>query len=374
MTSIDMHFRRAADWRLGAMIATMLALAPAPMLAQGSAASCMAHAGSMTPAGWTTPQTRQSVRASTGTVASRNAPLSLVADVPLPGAAKRFDYQSLDTTTGRLYISHMHGDRLDVFDTRANKLVASLEGFPGATGVWAVPALHHVYVSATGRHEVAVVDDRSLQVIAWVRGADFPDGIAYAPGERRVFVSDENGGADLVIDGVTNANVGVIALGGEAGNTHDDEVSHCIIVAVQTKNEMVAIDPGSMKIVARYHVACDHPHGFLVDAPSRLAFVSCEGDSRLLVIDLRSMRTTAAFKVAEGPDVLAFDPGLRRLYVACESGSLEVFEERDGALTRLSAYHAPHSHTVAVDPATNRVYLPLQDVNGRPVLRILSAK
>lgn len=373
MTSHRTIVRALAAPRFGAMIATMLTLAPLPILAQGSAARCMARAESMTPAGWAAPQPREPARTSTGASASHATPLTLVADVPLPGPAKRFDYQSLDSATGRLYISHMHGDRLDVFDTRANKLVASVEGFPGATGVLAVPALHRVYVSVTGEHEVAVVDDRTLRVIARVRGADFPDGIAYAPGERRVFVSDENGGADLVIDGVTNANIGMIALGGEAGNTHYDDVSHCIVVAVQTKNEMAAIDPGTMKIVARYHADCDHPHGFLVDAPSRLAFVSCEGDSRLLVVDLRSMRTAAAFKVAEGPDVLAFDPGLRRLYVACESGSLEVFEERDGALAQLSAYHAPHSHTVAVDPATHHVYLPLQDVGGRPVLRVLSA-
>ena len=299
------------------------------------------------------------------------APLTVVADIPLPGAAKRFDYQSLDTTTGRLYISHMRGDRLDVFDAHAQKLVASLEGFPGATGVWVVPSLYHVYVSVTGRHVVAVVDDRTLKTIAQVKGADFPDGIAYAPDERRVFISDKNGGADLVIDGVTNAKLGVIALGGEAGNTHYDAVSHCVLVAVQTKNELVAIDPGSEKIVSRYPMPCDHPHGFLVDEPNRVAFVTCEGDSRLLVVDLRSMRTTETQRVAEGPDVLALDPGLHRLYVASESGSLAVFEAQGAALLPLGEYRAPHSHTVAVDPATHRVYLPLQDIDGKPVLRIL---
>src|SRR5215213_10650099 len=30
-----------------------------------------------------------------------------IVDVPLPGAATRFDYQSLDETTGRLVIAHM---------------------------------------------------------------------------------------------------------------------------------------------------------------------------------------------------------------------------------------------------------------------------
>ena len=265
----------------------------------------------------------------------------------------------------------MRGDRLNVFDTRSQKLIASLEGFPGATGVWAVPELHKVYVSVTDEHQVAVVDDRTLKTLAMVTGADFPDGIAYAPDERQLFVSDEHGGNDLVIDGATNERVGLIPLGGEAGNTHYDAVSHCMLVTVQTKNELVAIDPGTRRIVARYAMACDHPHGFLIDERDRLAFVTCEGDAKLLVLDLRTMRTTATLKIPDDPDVLAFDAGLHRLYIACESGALAVFEERDAKLIPLGDYRAPHAHTVAVDPTTHRVYLPLQDVNGKPMLRIL---
>lgn len=332
--------------------------------------SCAATTTSMTPATWAPPPdaTSPSRNASEPATAAK---LRVVAEIPLPGAAKRFDYQSLDSTTGRLYISHMRGDRLDVFDTRNGKLVASLEGFPGATGVWAVPALHKVYVSVTDRHEVAVVNDQTLKVVARVLGADFPDGIAYAPDEHQVFVSDEHGGNDLVIDGSTNARVALIPLGGEAGNTHYDGVSHCALVTVQTKNDLAAIDPGTHRIVARYAMACEHPHGSLIDEPHRLAFITCEGDAKLLVIDLRTMRTTASLKVPDEPDVLAFDEGLQRLYVACESGALTMFEERNGALTSLGEYRAPHAHTVAVDPKTHRIYLPLQDVDGRPVLRIL---
>ena len=266
----------------------------------------------------------------------------------------------------------MHGDRLDIFDTQAGKLIASLEGFPGATGVWAVPELHKVYVSVTDRHEVAVVDDRTLRTIARVAGADFPDGIAYAPDEHVIFVSDEHGGIDLVIDGSTNSQVARVPLGGEAGNTHYDAISHCMLVAVQTRNELAAIDPGTRRIVARYPMPCEHPHGFLIDAIARIAFVTCEGDAKLLVVDMRSMRVTATLAVPNDPDVLAFDRGLRRLYVACESGALAVFDVRGGSLTSLGEYRAPHAHSVAVDPTTHHVYLPLQDIGGKPVLRILS--
>ena len=272
----------------------------------------------------------------------------------------------------------MRGDRLVVFDTRTQKLVSSNEGFPGATGVWAVPELHRVYVSVTGRHEVAVVDDRTLAVVAHVGDVQFPDGIAYAPHEQKVFVSDESGGNDAVIDARSNTLTGRIALGGEAGNTHYDAVSHCILVAVQTKNELVAIDPASDRIIARYPMSCDHPHGFLIDEPNRLAFVACEGDAKLLVVDLRTMRVTATLRTADDPDVLALDPVLQRLYVGCESGAVSIFEERfaegRGTLASLGEYRAPHAHSVSVDPATHRVYVPLQDINGKPTLRILEAR
>jgi DNA-binding beta-propeller fold protein YncE len=302
----------------------------------------------------------------------------MVADIPLPGPARRFDYQSFDSTTGRLYIAHMRGDRLVVFDTRAQKVIASNEGFPGATGVWAVPELHRVFVSVTGRHEVAVVDDRTLAVVARVAGVQFPDGIAYAPAEQKVFVSDETGGIDFVIDARSNTVAGRISLGGEAGNTHYDAVSHCIVVAVQTKNQLAAIDPASQRIVARYPMSCDRPHGFLIDERNRLAFVTCEGDAKLLVVDLRTMQITGTLRTAGDPDVLALDPGLRRLYVGCESGAVSIFEERlaegRAALAPLDEYRAPYAHSVSVDPTTHRVYVPLQDVNGKPTLRILEAR
>ena len=88
------------------------------------------------------------------------------------------------------------------------------------------------------------------KITSRVGGIRFPDGIAYAPDADKVFVSDESGGADVVIDAKTGTKRSTIELGGEAGNTHYDSVSHCILVAVQTKNQIVAIDPVSEKIVA----------------------------------------------------------------------------------------------------------------------------
>ncbi len=73
------------------------------------------------------------------------------------------------------------------------------------------------------------------------------------------------------------------------------------------------------------------------------------------------------------PDVLAFDPGMRRLYVASESGVVAVFELNGRDLHLLGRKLLAHeAHSVAVDSATHLVYFPLQNIQGRGVLRVMS--
>jgi DNA-binding beta-propeller fold protein YncE len=299
--------------------------------------------------------------------------LRQVADVPLPGAPVRFDYQSADSAAGRLYISHMNDGHVVAFDTRTRRVVGNIPDMPRVTGVWAVPELHKLYASVTGHHHVAVIDLPSLTVRATPGPIGFPDGIAYAPESKRIFVSDESGGSELVIDGVTDHVVATIPVGGEAGNTKYDPGSGCILVAVQTRNEIVAIDPGTAAVVARYALTRgDHPHGMQVDSPGRLLFVANQGNATMEVVDLRTMEVTDIAPTGDDPDVLAFDPDWQRLYVATEGGGLWVYRVSGRRLVVEGVLDLPHAHTVSVDPTTHLVYLPLQSLDGRPTLRILS--
>jgi len=84
------------------------------------------------------------------------------------------------------------------------------------------------------------------------------------------------------------------------------------------------------------------------------------------------MKVLSTHTVGDDPDVLAWDAAWRRLYVASESGVLTAFVADGAALHPVGEIRAPHAHTVSVDPRTHRVYLPLENVDGRPVLRILS--
>jgi YVTN family beta-propeller protein len=290
----------------------------------------------------------------------------------LSGGATRFDYQSFDANTGRLYIAHLGDGALTVFDANKETVIGDVKNLPRVHGVIAVPELHRIYASATGSNDLAVIDDSTLQILARVPAGDYPDGIAYASKVNKLYVSDLHGKTDTVIDANTNQRLTTIALGGGAGNTQYDSVSEHIFVTVHGQNQLAEIDPTKDQVIARYPISgCSEPHGLLIDSEHRLAFVACEENAKLAVFDLEAKKMTATHSVGADPDVLAFDKGFGRLYVSAESGIITIFDEHGRTLEKVGeGLFAPNAHSVAVDSNTHRVYFPLQNVGGKPVLRI----
>ena len=299
-------------------------------------------------------------------------PLQLVANVPLPGPSNRFDYTSLDPTSGRLYIAHMNAGQLLVFDTRKRRVVKTIAA-PGVHGVIAVPQIHRVYASATDARQLYTIDSRTGRVLNRAPAGEYPDGLAYDPVERRVFVSDESGGIEAVFN-AAGRRIATVQLGGEAGNVQYDRRSGNVLADVQSRNHVAVIDPRSNRVVRQIALpGCDHPHGLNVDMPRRLAFVACDGNAKLLTLDLKTMKVVGSMHVGESPDVLAFDTSSRRLYIAAESGVVAVAVERGRKLVKLGQGKlASNAHTVAVDPSTHHVYFPLErGDSGHPELRIM---
>lgn len=298
-------------------------------------------------------------------------------DIVLPGAANRFDYASIDSKRHLLFIAHLGSGSVIAVNLKTERVIGDIRDVPDVHGVLAVPEIGEAFATATGRNRLDVISERSLRVIAHAPAGVYPDGMAYAPDVHEIFISDEIGGTETVVDTRTDRRVATIPMGGQVGNSQYDPVTHRIYADVQTRDQIVAIDPRADRIVRRYSLpkSCHHDHSLLIDAAARLAFVACDGNARLLVVEMRNMRVLAVRAVGRDPDVLAFDAGLHRVYVASESGVVSVFELERRRLRLLGRkFLADEAHSVAVDPETHLVYFPLQNVNGHGVLRVMAPR
>jgi DNA-binding beta-propeller fold protein YncE len=335
-----------------------------------------------------------------GLAAERSGPASRlfegVGDFVLGARTDRMDYQSIDPAARRLYIAKMGAGQLLVFDLAQNKLVAQLGGFPKITGVLVVPELHKVYASvpgggvmsslfvglgmaglSSGHGAVAIRDTQTLKELARLPGGVFPDGIAYDPRQHRIFVSDELGAGLTVIDAEGNKPTARIESGGEAGNVRYDPATARIYVPDQSHNALVVIDPGRNSISARHPLAGgEHPHGLAISPKGGIGYVACDGNDRLLTVDLASGRVMNSLPVAHDPDVLAVDAAANRLYVASESGNLSTFNIAvpEAPVPLGDVFVAEEAHSVAVDPDSHRLYFALANLAGHAALRVLAPK
>jgi protein-tyrosine-phosphatase len=234
------------------------------------------------------------------------------------------------------------------------------------------------YNDTDARHwhenKIGVVSLAEMRVIKKIPTEDKPDGSTYAAPFHKLYVSDERGKAEAVVDTTRDEIVRTLRFESETGMPQYDPVAKRVWLNLQDQDVLAEIDPATDAVVGRYPVGrCKGNHGMALDAEHRRAFLSCEGNDLMTVFDLEQHRPIAFLPMAAGPDVIKFDAGLRRIYVACGSGAISVFQEDDpNRFSKLGDVPVQRKvHSLAVDPETHRVYAPEQEEDGKPIARML---
>src|SRR5213082_100902 len=293
-------------------------------------------------------------------------------DLPGPGG-KRFDYLTIDADDRYLISAHLAADRTYVIELATNRVVAVVKDTPGAEGVEYVPELKKFYTSNAHDNTIGVVDLKQMKVIKKLKTESKPDGSAYAAPFHKLYVSDERGKAEAIVDVEQDRIVKTLHFDSETGMPQYDPVARKIYVNLQDRNIFAVIDPATDEVVGRYGVGkCEGNHGMALDPEHKRAFLACEGNELMTVFDLEKHQPIAFLPLAQGPDVVKYDPGLKRVYVACYSGAISVFQEVDpDHFRKLEDFPVQNKvHSLAVDQDTHRVYAPEQEVDGHPAARM----
>ena len=303
-------------------------------------------------------------------------PLSLVADVALPGRAVRFDYQEIDAARGQLVLAHMNADSVLILDLGDGSVRKELTGISTPRGVAVADDVGLIFVTSMP-DQLVLIDNTSLSELARVTTGKAPDGDAWDPIDKIVGVSDQGDGALSLIASAGSGARTQVPLGDETGNVVYDGLRGQFWITVVTANkpdELLAVDPKSATITTRIDLpGCEGAHGLRLHPDGQSAFIACEQNDTLARVELSGVHAIATASVGSGPDVLSIDPDLGWLYVAAESGDLTVFDINQSGVALLG-HDEPgnHAHSVAVDASTHRVFFPmLAGASGTPVLRIM---
>lgn len=318
------------------------------------------------------------MRAPNGRSASRagRLPLVVIEDVELPGGTTRFDYQDVDTSLGHLVIAHMGDGSVLFVGLSDGKVLRELGGTRTARGVAVAAPIGRVFVT-TLPNQLVVIDGDSMREIRRVSTGAGPDGVAWDGSHNVVGVSNQRDGTLSLLSDAGEGTHTQVRLGTETGNVVFDATRGWFwitVIAATLPDLLVAVNPTTAAIESTIHLpGCSGAHGVRMHPDAKSAYVACESNSVLLRVGLDGTHAIASAPTGQGPDVMSLDPGIGWLYVAAESGDLTVFDlNRPGVVLIGHGFPGAHAHTVAVDPATHRVFFPLAaGPKGKPVLRIM---
>jgi DNA-binding beta-propeller fold protein YncE len=324
-----------------------------------------------------TAQAGRPAHSASSSPASGPAALRVVARIPLPGGNSRFDYSSLDPGRGLLFVAHLGAGQLVEINVSTGWVVRTIPGLPQVHGVLVVPALHRVYATATGANMVVRIDEDSGRILGRTSTGPTPTGWPTTRSTGTIWTTNESAGSETIIDAATGAPRGTVRLGGAAGNVAYDPVSGHMLVDLQSRNQLVVIDPATRTVIRRVPLpGCSDDHGLALDSPARLAFIACDINSALLTVDMNTWRVMGTAVIGVEPDVVAFDGHAGRLYVAAESGWVDVLQLHGHRLRVIySNYLADDAHVVAVDSTTGLSYFPVIGASGgRPAVLVCEIK
>lgn len=294
--------------------------------------------------------------------ARAEAPLYTVAKTIPLGAGERWDYATFDAGSGRVYVAH--GDHVTVVDPAKGTVVGEIAGLPGGTHGIGISTANGLGFTDDGKAgTIAAFDLKSFKIVKRLAGAPDADGIVVDPATGRVFVVNGDSGSITVVDPRSDRVLKTIAVGAGLEAAVADGKGKIFVDGVEA-HDIVVIDTSAMTVLARYPMAgCERPHGIAMDTQARRIFATCINKA-MIVVDADSGKAIATLPIGTGSDGAAFDPKRKRALSSNGDGTLTVVGEKDAATYAVEANVATArgGRTIAIDPATGRVFIPDADI------------
>jgi YVTN family beta-propeller protein len=260
-----------------------------------------------------------------------------------------------DESTGSVYKIDLHDEALP-----QDGDISVFSSEPATHGVALDPTKQVAFVTRSEVNAVDVFDPATMKPLARIPVAEDPDAVFFDSLHHLVYVANGDAHLATLIDPDTRAVVATIPLGGKPEFSAVDSHTRLRYQNLRDINAVAALDLATRSVVDRWHLAgCVEPSGMAVDEVARRLFIGCSKSATLVVFDLDSHVVTAMIPVGGGPDSVAFDAALHRIYTAGKAGVMTVIQQSSPDTYKVLDSVELHygAHTLVVDPATGNVYV-----------------
>jgi DNA-binding beta-propeller fold protein YncE len=269
------------------------------------------------------------------------------------------DYVAVEAATGRVFVSR--STHVMVVDGATGKVVGDIQNTPGVHGAGFATAAGHGFTTNSGDQTVTMFDLKTLAVIRQIKIGPGLDGIMYDEPDDKIILTNHSRpiGTLTAIDPNSGDVVATVELEDTAPEGAAADGKGRIFVNNEGKNTIQVIDVKTWKPIASWPLApCDGPTGIAYDKASNRIFSGCSKTS--VVVDAATGKVVASIANGTRVDALGWDAAKKLIYIP-NGGEGNVTVVHQDSADKYSVVATvptvPGAKTIAVDPATHRVYL-----------------
>ena len=279
------------------------------------------------------------------------AALTFERAIPLPGVDGRIDHFSLDAAGGRLFLSALGNNSVEVIDLKKGAVVHSITGLAEPQGVLYAPESNRLFIANGDDGTLRMFDGTTFTQIKVISFPSDADDLRYDDNARRVVVGYGRGGIGLV-DAATGSIAGEIPLDAHPEAFALEAGGPRIFVNAPGAHEVAVVDRQAGKVIAQWSIglaAANFP--MALDEANRRLFVGCRLPARLLVFDTEAGKEVAKCDLHGDCDDLFYDARRRQIYGSCGAGFIDIFLQTDADhyTLRESVATAPRTRTSIFD-------------------------
>jgi DNA-binding beta-propeller fold protein YncE len=251
------------------------------------------------------------------------------------GLDSEFDHAAFDPRTRHVFIAHTARDCIEVIDHDTGKHTATLPGFPGVAG--AVADDGEILATNRGAASVAWLDGRSYEIKAVFKCGPRPNGAAIVKRKGigiAACIGDDREGPTLQAFNLKDGSWRVIDLPGRPRWCVTDAEAERVFLCIREPSMVLVARLPDLGGVVHWKLPSGGAHGLDIDHSARRLYAACD-DGTLVEVDSGSGEVTNVWPIAGAPDVTFFNPATGLVHVAIgESGLVETIDPRTGTSIR----------------------------------------
>jgi DNA-binding beta-propeller fold protein YncE len=263
-----------------------------------------------------------------------NAPLKLVQTFQLPADVRgNFDHFAIDLKGNRLFATPEGYKSVVVFDVKSGKLIHTIGGIERPHAILYREDIGRLFVTDGEAGDVKIFDSETYKLLSNVKLLEDADSIGFDPGTKYLYV--DNGGGDVhqtfsmlsVVDTTAGKKLADIKIDGDTLEAMVLEQSGAkLYVNNKAKNQVDVVDREKRELITSWPVTkCKTNVAIALDEANHRLFVACR-TGVISVFDTTTGREVTALPITKGVDDAVYDPASKRIYAACD-GAADVYEQ-----------------------------------------------